>query len=96
MHNNQIMLKISEVLLSSQGQVNFQIAQSDSKFAWKFQYVKKLFSKILRAPLAARAPWFFRAPLALALTIFFPSAARPRARNFGSAARERRSMSGAL
>ena len=75
MHNNQITLKISEVLLSSQGQVKIdstisdwytihdvchlkvsQIAISESKFPEKFQYFKKLFSKILRAPLAARAP----------------------------------------
>ena len=54
-------------------------------------FFKSYFLKFFRAPLTPRAPRFFRAPLALALTIFFPSAARPRARNFRSAARERRS-----
>ena len=72
MHNNQITLKISEVLLSSQGQVkiesaifemlvnfdDFKVKFFKVSVSWleKFQYFKKLFSKILRAPLAARAP----------------------------------------
>ena len=70
-----VTLKISEVLLSSQGQVKIESAIFEMlvnfddvcpfkvKFfkvsvSWleKFQYFKKLFSKILRAPLAARAP----------------------------------------